>query len=680
MTWSAKWRLYTMFDTTVQVFTEWANECSLSVLDNGIDLFVYPAIPDNVLHLLRRNFQLHIDEVVLFVRDTSFWNDRNQGAVVTDWGITCLPDNEKMDELVQISWESVHHVEYSGECFYFFFSEDRNNNSAIHVTHFLKETDSEDVVRTNTNILCSIFNEMADSQMEESPDDEIERVENESDNLWNAGKQEEAIQLLFDYRQRTGCELFTDRIAWYFAKNNQIKKALGLLDDAIGRLPDMVWKTILYYRRYSILSILLNEKIKARNDCLYVVRHISADVEYGGKNVLDDATTDFDEYDNFYVEKFLEQPYQERKLLVPVQTYTDLSQKTLAVLDINNMPSAIDFPMGHPVANQLYVGHPYVPSKYIPFENYELEFLEDKIREFCQIAQCLGATEINIECLNSTNSNGQNSRNQRMSGAIDYVWSSASASYESQQSNSFLESIGKSINLHQKFNPKNPPALPGGLVWYPNESSWQRLYNQRMQGGIIEHEERIETRKSQVVENSQLKQVKAEVELLFIDANGSWDQSMDEKFESHENAVLAIHVKFAPLEQLRGGNGNSSEKSLPKANENAVTKAEEEYMEELKECLMESDEISPRERRLLERLRISLGISVAKAQELERELLLTKSITLTREEQDYLDEYKACLEEGGNISPRERRLLEKLRVTYGISLDRAKEIESLSSR
>ena len=61
--------------------------------------------------------------------------------------------------------------------------------------------------------------------------------------------------------------------------------------------------------------------------------------------------------------------------------------------------------MGHPVVNQLYVGHPYIPSKYIPFENYELELIEDKIREFSQIMQYLGATEINIESVNSSSNN-----------------------------------------------------------------------------------------------------------------------------------------------------------------------------------------------------------------------------------------------------------------------------------
>ena len=44
-------------------------------------------------------------------------------------------------------------------------------------------------------------------------------------------------------------------------------------------------------------------------------------------------------------------------------------------------------------------------------------------------------------------------------------------------------------------------------------------------------------------------------------------------------------------------------------------------------------------------------------------------------EQEYLDEYKLCLEEDGKISSKERRLLDRLREKLGISISRAIEIE-----
>ena len=102
-----------------------------------------------------------------------------------------------------------------------------------------------------------------------------------------------------------------------------------------------------------------------------------------------------------------------------------------------------------------------------------------------------------------------------------------------------------------------------------------------------------------------------------------------------------------------------------------VSRNEAAYVEELKEC-MTNGIISERERRLLEKLRAKLGISEERAKELEASL---KSNTVNSE-REYLEEYKACLSDDGDISPKERRLLDKLRIKFGISEDRAKKLEA----
>lgn len=100
---------------------------------------------------------------------------------------------------------------------------------------------------------------------------------------------------------------------------------------------------------------------------------------------------------------------------------------------------------------------------------------------------------------------------------------------------------------------------------------------------------------------------------------------------------------------------------------------ETEYLEELKVCF-ENGEISKGERRLLEKLRIKLDISEERAAELEASL---RKPQLTEAEQEYLDEYRECFAESGNISAGERRLLNKLRITLEISESRAKELEKI---
>ena len=645
-----------------------SQEKFLKYLDNGTDLLIYPNIPDDVINELRKNFQLHIDEVILYVRDTSFWDERNQGTVVTDWGITCIPDNDSPEEIIQIPWEKILYVEYSGQCLYFFYSESRNDNIAIHLSHLLKDI-NEYLCKNKGTILADIFTQMAKTQQIESDEDILSRTAQEYDKLIEEGKDDEALQLALNFREERQNVFFTPYIAWAYHKKGQDKKAFQILDEDIAALAEdnLSWKSELAYCKYSIYEDSGN-KLEARKICLYVMKNAPSDLKIlDDVNVQEDATNDFAKFEDYFVQHFLEQPYNDRKLIVPVKSYSDLSQKTLSVVDINNLP-ALHFPMGHPIANQLYVGHPYIPSNYIPFENYELTFIEDKVREFCQIMQYLGATEINIECINTSSNKGDTNLQQKGSANINYKVASISGEWGWNRANKFLEDISQSINLHQRFYPKSKPMLPPDLVWYAHEPSWQRLYNQRMQGALMEHEERIETKKSQVVENSDLKRISAEVKWLFLEANGNWEQSMEEKFEAHDNAILAIHVKFAPLESLQ--NERVSQPILE--DKKVLTTEEEEYVEEVKACLEEDGEISSKERRLLDKLRNRLGISVERAEELEKSL---QEIQLTKEEKEYLEEYQACLEEG-EISSKERRLLDRLRDKLGISEERAKEIES----
>lgn len=112
------------------------------------------------------------------------------------------------------------------------------------------------------------------------------------------------------------------------------------------------------------------------------------------------------------------------------------------------------------------------------------------------------------------------------------------------------------------------------------------------------------------------------------------------------------------------------ETSVERENKNS---GEMEYIEELKACF-EDGEMSKGERRLLEKLRIKLGISETRAAELEASFHQPK---LTETELEYLDEYRECLTENGKILAGERRLLNHLRVKLGISEERARELEIL---
>ena len=136
-----------------------------------------------------------------------------------------------------------------------------------------------------------------------------------------------------------------------------------------------------------------------------------------------------------------------------------------------------------------------------------------------------------------------------------------------------------------------------------------------------------------------------------------YEKALSLGFESVKDKVL----------ELKG-----TTSSMTSSHSNIMTDEEQEYLEEVKICLEEDGEISPKERRLLDRLRTKLGISEIRAKVLEDSL---NALKLTEEEQEYMEEYKLCIEEDGEISPKERRLLDRLRDKLGISVKRAEELE-----
>ena len=110
------------------------------------------------------------------------------------------------------------------------------------------------------------------------------------------------------------------------------------------------------------------------------------------------------------------------------------------------------------------------------------------------------------------------------------------------------------------------------------------------------------------------------------------------------------------------------------SNNSSITSDEQEYLEEVKACLEEEGSISERERRLLDKFRAKLGISKDRAEELEK---MCNAPALTEDEKEYLDEYKLRMEDGV-IDEKDRKRLDRLKNILDISDERANEIEKMA--
>ena len=166
------------------------------------------------------------------------------------------------------------------------------------------------------------------------------------------------------------------------------------------------------------------------------------------------------------------------------------------------------------------------------------------------------------------------------------------------------------------------------------------------------------------VSNNQITDIKASFRFMLQNANANYNVNNDTTFSKREETEWSIQVTFKPLNEF----GKQST-----TNTDSLSPNEEDYIEEFKACLDDvNGTISNSQRRLLEKIRVSLGISESRVKELEAMCTVQQ---LTDEEKEYLEEYKVCLNDGGIITASERRLLERVRKSLGISEQRAKELE-----
>lgn len=105
-----------------------------------------------------------------------------------------------------------------------------------------------------------------------------------------------------------------------------------------------------------------------------------------------------------------------------------------------------------------------------------------------------------------------------------------------------------------------------------------------------------------------------------------------------------------------------------------LTIEEEKYKEEILFCLEEGGIITDDDRKYLERKRKKFGISEERAREIEQEA----TPSLTENEKEYLETFKE-LAASGTLTDRAKRLLERERESLGIPKERATEIENLVS-
>lgn len=523
--------------------------------DVQISTTAAPYIP--YVDAARKFYELKTQEI-LFHRDRSGWlEDRKPSCVITEKSI-CWLDEE--DGGCILNWSEVENVEFKGTQFIFYLRERTDTGGYQYVgidgLNFYKTNPPQQAIINNLVKFFSKIVELAAPE-EAKSDIVIDEIDKNEDNP------QKIIDIALDAVE--DCPDIAGYLNFEIGRNYY---RLDKFSQAIRYLKAADGNTNVYFQTW--INLLLGELLannpskvqESRNHRLLAAKGDSSliiddsDEDENEENISapELALNELEQFDINYFSNIESHPHAEHKLIYAVPSIADLStlaQNQMMVTTVNVLRNAhLAFDMGHPVAKQLYVAHPYNRKRLIPFENYELEFIEDRVREFCAIAASLGATEISIKAVNTEDVAEETKADANISAHIDTISASGQAGLSGSVSNKLLTQLSRSIGIHQELKPINRPSLPpkDELVWFDHEPRWQRLVKQRLSGSLLRHSERIDTRSSRVVEGSAMLDLQGEIQSVYADLGMHFTADIASRYETQTNAVLEINVEFHPID------------------------------------------------------------------------------------------------------------------------------------
>ena len=377
---------------------------------------------------------------------------------------------------------------------------------------------------------------------------------------------------------------------------------------------------------------------------------------------LEKANVDL--WDNY----ILRVPYKERKYIMLVE---DSKIKNCAVSGItifksSNVPDCINFYDNMPLNNELYVGHPYNPSVYIPYNQAEDILFQDKIQEFCYILQQLGAEEITITSLKGRKINETNNKKEELEVAANAGrFGNASLNIDSSTSNLMDRTSHEQYDVKYVYDPINMPEMPSETIWYQNQPKWQRLVQSRIDGNTLEYTECISSKLTFFTSSSEKEDIKAKLKVLMANIEGRIYEEEEKQLREETETIWRVSVKFRSKKILQ-------KDTLPQPNSvTAITNNEDEFLNEVRFCLDNDGIIDSEEQGYLDKVSQKLGLTQTKAQELQNSLI---SPQLTDNEKEYIETISK-LTIDGKIPPSSQRIVEKYRELYKVSSQRAEELE-----
>lgn len=570
----------------------------------------------------------------------------------TNYAIYIKDIQNKTEDIIR--WWEITKVSYENEHFMFFNSEGKNFKNINVRTFFPKE--------------ISIYTGVGFSMVLTS----VASIAPNPLQLAQENKYSEAIEAVNYYITiESSIELYVTRAFIYYDRaiksndnENLLQEALTEIEKTIDHCKDHeeCWK--LHKYKGHILE-LMGKITNSRNAYMKSLAEAPEEQKYELQNritKLEETNTDL--WDNYV----LKVPYKERKyiMLVEDSKIKNCAVSGITIFNSSNVPNCINFYDNMPLNNELYVGHPYNPSVYIPYNQAEDILFQDKIQEFCYILQQLGAEEITITSLKGQKINETNNKKEELEVAANAGrFGNASLNIDSSTSNLMDRTSHEQYDIKYVYDPIDMPEMPSETIWYQNQPKWQRLAQSRIDGNTLEYTECISSKLTFFTSSSEKEDIKAKLKVLMANIEGRSYEEEEKQLKEETETIWRVSVKFRSKKLLQ-------EKSLSRNTiSSTLTDKEKEFLNEVRFCIEDDGIIDNSEQIFLNKTREKFGLTEERAKELQESLLKPQ---FTENEKEYINALSELMIDG-QIPESAQRIVERLRNLYEIDKQRANEIE-----
>ena len=570
----------------------------------------------------------------------------------TNYAIYIKDIQNKTEDIIR--WWEITKVSYENEHFMFFNSEGKNFKNINVRTFFPKE--------------ISIYTGVGFSMVLTS----VASIAPNPLQLAQENKYSEAIEAVNYYITiESSIELYVTRAFIYYDRaiksndnKNLLQEALTEIEKTIDHCKDHEECWELHKYKGHILE-LMDKITDSRNAYMRSLAEAPEEQKYKLQNMIrefEEANADL--WDNY----ILRVPYKERKyiMLVEDSNIKKCAVSGITIFNSSNVPNCINFYDNMPLNNELYVGHPYNPSVYIPYNQAEDILFQDKIQEFCYILQQLGAEEITITSLKGRKINETNNKKEELEVAANAGrFGNASLNIDSSTSNLMDRTSHEQYDVKYVYDPIDMPEMPSETIWYQNQPKWQRLAQSRIDGNTLEYTECISSKLTFFTSSSEKEDIKAKLKVLMANIEGRSYEEEEKQLREETETIWRVSVKFRSKKLLQ-------EKSQSRNTiSSTLTYKEKEFLNEVRFCIEDDGIIDNSEQIFLNKTREKLGLTEERAKELQESLLKPQ---FTENEKEYINALSELMTDG-QIPESAQRIVERFRNLYEIDEQRANEIE-----